>query len=204
MIATGDTLDGKTVSKLDMGVEGLNDRGQIAFHAIFSDNSDTIYFASPALLSGQLALEGAGDISRTLAPLGSVTVEFRARGTAASLYTATAPLIASASGLSYSIAPPPPGTYDVAVKTDKSLRVILPGYVANGTALPALNLPAGDANGDNRVDTSDFGILVGAYNGDITVPGSGYDAHADFNYDGSVDATDFGLLVGEYDVVGSL
>ena len=65
-------------------------------------------------------------------------------------------------------------------------------------------LPAGDANNDNSVDTSDFGVLVGAYNGDIAIPGSGYDETADFNGDGVVDTSDFGLLVGEYNNVGDL
>ena len=63
-------------------------------------------------------------------------------------------------------------------------------------------LKAGDANGDNAVDTSDFGLLVGAYGSSIKVPGSGYDPAEDFNCDGSVDTTDFGLLVGNYGGIG--
>ena len=65
-------------------------------------------------------------------------------------------------------------------------------------------LRAGDANNDNSCDTVDFGILVGAYNGDSSIPGSGYDPRADFNGDGVVDTTDFGLLVGNYNSEGAL
>ena len=65
-------------------------------------------------------------------------------------------------------------------------------------------LPAGDANGDNSIDSTDFGILIGAYTGLASVPGSGYDARADFNLDGSVDAIDFGLLIGNFGRQGDL
>jgi len=47
-----------------------------------------------------------------------------------------------------------------------------------------------------------FGIFVGAYNTDSSVPNSGYDARADFNFDGVVDPTDFGLFVGNYNTQG--
>ena len=59
-------------------------------------------------------------------------------------------------------------------------------------------LPAGDANSDNSVDATDFGLFVSAYNSSASVPGSGYDPACDFNLDGFVDPTDFGLLVGAY------
>ena len=73
----------------------------------------------------------------------------------------------------------------------------------NGYPTVTLTLPTGDSNNDNSVDTTDFGILVSAYNSNVAVAGSGYDPTADFNQDGSVDATDFGLFVGDYNTVGS-
>ena len=93
--------------------------------------------------------------------------------------------------------------YTLWIKGAKWLARVIAADASSGSAsgLAAL-LPAGDANDDNSVDTSDFGILVGAYNGDASVPGSGYDAAADFNCDGVVDTTDFGLLVGNYNAVG--
>lgn len=207
VIATGDALDGKTVSALTFGVEGLNDRGQISFHTAFTDGSEAIYLASPPLLSGNVALEGGGDLSRTLAPLGLIAVEFRTPGATNAIFSATAPLIALPGSplLSYSVAPPPPGTYDVAIKSDKSLRVLQTNVTINGAGtLADAFLPAGDANNDNSVDSSDFGLLIGTFNSSIAIPGSGYDPAEDFNYDGAVDSTDFGLLIGEYGIAGAL
>ena len=88
----------------------------------------------------------------------------------------------------------------MAIKGAKNLRRVLPGVIVGGatTALPDVNLPAGDANGDNSVDSSDFGLLIGAFNSDAAISGSGYDATADFNFDGVVDSSDFGLLIGEF------
>ena len=63
-------------------------------------------------------------------------------------------------------------------------------------------LAGGDADGDNFVGPSDFGVLVGAYNTSASIPGSGYDPTADFNFDGFVDPTDFGILVGNYNTLG--
>ena len=65
------------------------------------------------------------------------------------------------------------------------------------------NQRAGDANNDNSVDSTDFGILIGAFNTSVKNAGSGYDAKADLNSDGSVDSTDFGLLIGEFNIIGS-
>ena len=85
------------------------------------------------------------------------------------------------------------------IKPDKYLAVNVPIDFSPGnvTGIGAAVQP-GDANNDNSVDARDFGILVGVYNSDITIPGSGYESIADFNGDGSVDATDFGILVGNY------
>ena len=87
----------------------------------------------------------------------------------------------------------------------QNLAVLVPNVTISGTSGTIVNakLPAADANNDNSVDTSDFGVLVGGYNGDSTIPGSGYDPNADFNFDGVVDTTDFSLLVGQYNNVGA-
>jgi hypothetical protein len=45
VIATGDTLDGKTISSLEFWNNGLNNTGELAFTAIFSDNSMGVYRA---------------------------------------------------------------------------------------------------------------------------------------------------------------
>ena len=69
------------------------------------------------------------------------------------------------------------GTYDVWIKGGKNLAVLVPNVIvsaASGTVANVI-LPAADGNNDNSVDTSDFGVLVGGYNGDSAIPGSGYD-----------------------------
>ena len=94
----------------------------------------------------------------------------------------------------------PAGTYDVGIKGAKWLRTVV--HITVPTTSPVnASLLGGDANDDNSVDTTDFGILVGAYG--TSLGGAGYDDRADFNSDLSVDTTDFGILVGNYDGVGS-
>ena len=64
-------------------------------------------------------------------------------------------------------------------------------------------LTGGDANGDNSVDSTDFGLLIGAYGSSSAVANSGYIVGADFNCDGLVDSTDFGILIGSYGAMGA-
>ena len=98
----------------------------------------------------------------------------------------------------------PAGRYSLNVKGAQWLAA---SQTVDVTARDAHDLTflllAGDANNDNMVDATDFGILVGAYGGDTTIDGSGYDPQADFNNDGSIDTTDFGLLVGNYNSIGA-
>ena len=174
----------------------------------FSGNS-FVYGAPSPVVTGHIALEGVSDLSQIspYSPLGTFHLAFRAPGQTVELYgkdVTLAPVAGSAKG-AYSLTDVPAGTYDVALKGAKTLRVLLASAVvsAAGAALPDVVLPAGDANADNYCDTSDFGVLVGAYGGSASVSGSGYDARADFNCDGFVDTTDFGLLVGNYGAQGA-
>ena len=89
------------------------------------------------------------------------------------------------------------------IKPEKFLAVNVAVDLSGGDVSGVnAKLQSGDANNDNSVDTTDFGILVGAYNSGSALPGSGYDPTADFNGDGSVDTTDFGILVGSYNLTG--
>ena len=165
--------------------------------------------APPVAVTGLVGLEGAPDLSvinSAATQGGNFTVSFRQPGTTAELYGATTGLTLSANHAlgSFTLPAVPPGTYDVAIKGWKWLRVSLPSVAIYGPlTLPAVTLPAGDANNDNSVDPADFAIFVSAYNSDSGIPGSGYNGNADFNLDGAVDATDFGLLVGNYGSVGA-
>ena len=98
----------------------------------------------------------------------------------------------------------PQGAGSLWIKGDKYLAARVPLDTTGDDVLGVTALlPAGDANNDNRLDSSDFGLLIGAYNSNSAIPGSGYDAHADFNLDGVVDSNDFGLLIGNYGQQGA-
>ena len=162
-----------------------------------------------ATVTGQIALDSVSDLTKTSpnAPLGTFMVEFRKPGTTSDVITATATLTPVGAGSPYgnfTVTGAPIGTYDVAIKGPKNLRVSLSGVaVSAATTLPAVLLPGGDATNDNMVDVLDFGVLVNAYGSSASDPTSGYDATTDFNFDGTVDVLDFGILVNNYGTVGA-
>ena len=166
--------------------------------------------ATPISTTGTIALEGVPDLSAIseAAPLDVFHVSFRQPGTTLEIIGQDVALDVkqgSASG-TYSVTDVPDGTYDVWIKGGKNLAVLVPDVhiaAATGAGIPPVTLPAADANGDNSVDASDFGLFVSAYNTTADDPFSGYDPACDFNFDGSVDPTDFGLLVNDYNTVGA-
>ena len=148
-----------------------------------------------ATVAGTLTFEG---IVSGASPR-SVVFDFR-DGNGATAFSRTA---AVASGGSYSFGDIPTGNYTVHVKANGYLAANIAVNNVNGAVSNAdAALPAGDANNDNSVDSTDFGLLIGAFGSDARIGGSGYDPAADFNGDGFVDSTDFGLLIGEFGSVG--
>ena len=112
----------------------------------------------------------------------------------------TVPLAASGA---FQITGIPRKYYQVHIKGDRWLaQNISADLTASDLTTAALTLSAGDANGDNSCDATDFGIFVSAYNSSAADAGSGYDARADFNLDGFVDPTDFSLFVSSYNQQG--
>lgn len=90
------------------------------------------------------------------------------------------------------------GTFDIGVKNDHTLRKLKTGVtlVAGETRTVDFGkLLEGDANGDNRVNVSDFSILAGGFS-------PAYDARADFNEDGVVSIADFSLLGSNFNMTG--
>ena len=162
--------------------------------------------APAATISGTATLEGVSFPFAGALPLDPLTVYYFAAGSSAHnlmnpLGTQTV-TINPADG-SFSFTPNKSGSYDLEFKTAKSLSVLLSSVDTTVTKSGlALTLPAGDSNNDNSVDSSDFGVLIGAFNTDKSITGSGYDASVDFNYDGLIDSSDFGLLIGEFNNVG--
>ena len=97
----------------------------------------------------------------------------------------------------------PAQAYTVHIKGALCLARNITVDATNGDVSNAnVTLEPGDANNDNSVDSTDFGILIGAFNTSASVPGSGYDPTVDFNFDGSVDSSDFGLLLGSFNQMG--
>ena len=162
-----------------------------------------------ATVSGRVALEGVADMSAisSASPLGTFSINFELPGSGYTVFSAKAVLMPVGAGSPYgtwSVPNVPDGVYDISIKGPKNLRVLIPTLVAAGTVTaPDRTLPGGDANGDNSVDSSDFGLLIGAFGSVSSDPGSGYDPTTDFNCDGSVDDMDFAILISNYGAMGS-
>ena len=158
---------------------------------------------------GSISLEGVTDLSATSshAPLGAFTVTFRTAGTTTVVKTANVTLTATSGSAvgTFSVSGVPAGTYDVLIKGSKNLAILSPNVVVTATSgtIPLAILPAGDSDNNNAVDSSDFGTLIGAFNTDGSVAGSGYDPTVDFNFDGLIDSSDFALLIGEFNNMGA-
>ena len=163
-----------------------------------------------ATVTGRVSLEGVTDLSAVspVSPLGTFSVTFRDAASGAVVKTATVALATTAGSANgtFTVSGIPAGTYNVIVKGAKNLAVLVPNVVVSATSgtVPPVILPAGDSNGDNSVDSSDFGTLIGAFNTDGAISGSGYDPAVDFNFDGTVDSSDFGLLIGQFNNVGAI
>jgi hypothetical protein len=90
-----------------------------------------------------------------------------------------------------------PGSYTVHVKGAKWLAKDVQVTVASGSSSAVdVTLLAGDVNGDNVVDLSDFSELAGAFGSDAGT--ANWDSNADLNCDGVVDVTDFSLLAANF------
>ena len=160
-----------------------------------------INLAPPRAVSGIITLDGVPNPAsvNAAAPVGPITLEFRPTNGGATLVRSAA---LPANG-AFSFGDIPAGSYSLAVKGAKWLRVAKP-IDATGSNVTNLQffLPTGDANNDNACDVVDFGILVNAYGSKFNDGTGNYDPTADFNCDGRVDVLDFGLLVNNYGALG--
>ena len=160
----------------------------------------TAGYAYPAQFSiATVHVSGRVNLESETQPAQNVTLEFRPSYGAPYII----PILLAADG-SFDVRGITPGAYKFAAKGYKWLRSVIPLTVGQ-TPLTGvqISLIGGDANGDNRVDSADFGILIGAFGSYASVLGSGYDIRADFDDDGSVDTNDFGLLIGDYNQQGA-
>ena len=160
------------------------------------DNIALLIPTSGATISGVLTLESISPDADTL----TVTFVFRPVGGGASL-TRTA--LVGPDG-AFTLTGLPKKNWTVWIKGPKYLAQVRAADTSLGNivGLRALLL-TGDANNDNSVDSSDFGIFIGAFNTERSIAGSGYDSSVDFNGDGFVDSTDFLLLLGNFNQAGA-
>ena len=166
--------------------------------ADFLNNRIVEFAPAKASVSGTLVFDGiAGN-----APAQNVTFTFRSNDGAADVVQT---LSVPASG-AYTLT----GLFSKAgilhIKADKYLAANVSIDLTGGNLVGQnAALPAGDANNDNSVDSSDFGVLIGAFNSfRKRTRFSGYDPTADFDGNGSVDSNDFGLLIGNFNQMGAL
>jgi hypothetical protein len=97
----------------------------------------------------------------------------------------------------FSIADVTVGTYDIAVKGDRWLRVINTGVAVTGTGTTNFLLtPNGDASGDNSIDLVDLGQVLT----DFTVMDN---VTTDLDGSGQVDLVDLGLVLTNFGQTGS-
>ncbi len=99
------------------------------------------------------------------------------------------------------------GNYEIKVKTDRYLQKIASNSLSltNGqtSTLPTVTLTAGDINGDNIVDLTDYNMLLNCYNdfGPSTCKGSVL-LEADLDDDGLVNYADLNLFLREPHING--
>ena len=175
----------------------FNNPFYVIYH--FDDLSFTVG-APTSVISGVLKLDSIAPN----APAKPFTFELR-------------PLDGSAAPAIQTVSVGPNGAFTLAPVDQKAYTLHIKGahYLAANVNVNAnssnvsgirATLPAGDINGDNSVDSTDFGLLIGAY-GDTYDPNSATapvgDVAADLNSDGFVDSTDFGLLINAFGETGA-
>ncbi len=97
-----------------------------------------------------------------------------------------------------------PGTYDLTVFSPHTLINVKRSVPITGspTAVDMSMLKEGNADDNNIIDISDFGILALSFS--KTTGQTGYDARADFDYNGIVDISDFGMLALNFNKVAPI
>ncbi len=184
-------LDGTGAVKQNLTLSG----GQLNFSAA---NGSVWFLLTPnGGVSGTVTFEGLV----STAAMQTLTFQFRNPATHAPLFSRSAAVFPSGK---YTITGIAAGSYELWIKGPKHLaQTVLFSNAGGSAANVNVILPAGDSNNDNSIDSSDFTALIGSFNSDAAIPGSGYDPNADFNGDGSVDSSDFTLLIGNFNAVGA-
>lgn len=94
----------------------------------------------------------------------------------------------------------PVGTWDLAFKADRSLRLVLRAVRIPSSNTPEVSLRNGDTNGDNEVNLLDLGKLIALFGTSEGEPD--FDAATDLNGNAEVDLADFGILLRHFGLAG--
>jgi subtilisin family serine protease len=140
-----------------------------------------------AVVTASLGLDGYVGTGRGL------IVEIRNPATQAVLETYALPVSRGASGAPRAIFSTfRAGSYTVAIRGETWLRALRTATFAPGEVALQATLVNGDADGDNRITTTDFAIVNRAFG--KAVGQAGYEARADLNGDGVVNAADVEIV----------
>ena len=143
-----------------------------------SSNGISVLLHSAVVSSGSVSISGVLTLSdvNTQAAAQNITFQFRPVGGGV-VITKTQYVLPNGVFNFFGI---PKNTYTLWIKGDKYLASVVSVNASsvNVSGVTA-TLIGGDANNDNSVDSSDFGILIGVFNSSASIPGSGYDATAD-------------------------
>ncbi len=182
-ILSGHLIDGTDVTGLNINISNNSS-------AAFTLNNVPV-----AAASGTIALAG---LSASAAPQ-QAELTFRPTDGSPS-FTRMVTLNANSS---FTMTGIPRAHYILHSKVVKYLAANLNLDLSNGDVSGiTLTLRAGDADNNNVVDIADLIILINAYNSSVNIPGSRYDARADFNGDGADDIADLLLLIANYNKRG--
>ena len=101
----------------------------------------------------------------------------------------------------------PAGNFEIKVKTDRYLQKIAVSSLAltdgQVATLPSVTLIAGDINGDNTIDLTDYNILLSCYNDFGPPKCSGINLiNADLDDDGQINYSDLNLFLREPHIAG--
>ena len=163
------------------------------FSRTFAPYSATILHLTPlpVTVSGIVTLEGAVNKAQ------SVTFTFRPT-TGAPSFSRTVTL--SGTG-AFSLSAIPAGTFNLAVKGAKWLRVVSPLNASTSVNNIGMTLLAGDATNDNIVDVEDLAILIAAFDANSSSPNWNGGA-GDLNCDDIVSVDDLDLIIRNFDAEG--
>jgi len=188
----GNAGSSTNISFPEAGIVVLGDKNANPIPVDELVNSGTVYVAGSATLEGHVTFIGRGSNNTKWAESFNVTL-FEAGNLSNVLWTGNATTnnigVFNITGLA-------PGTYDIGIKNATCVSELESGVLTAGntTVVDFGTAREGDANNDDYVDGSDFGLLSDAWLSYPGCPKGNWDATVDFSRDNYIDGSDFGPL----------